>query len=208
MDAKEALRRYLEQRRELGESELVLDSLTVEDAMRMLGAANLKPGTGAGRAAPVSERAAPAPDRPAPVADVSSTRRAVESLPETADWRAAIRAAGGTTPNPVTPRKAAPDALSPEAKVAAAYLGPMLARKRAVAAGADDVVLLDYEGNIAESPISNVFAVSAGVLWTPPLGRVLRRAVFGNIDLLAGKERVPRARQIRAQREILEGLQA
>jgi hypothetical protein len=35
-------------------------------------------------------------------------------------------------------RKAAPEALSPEAKVAAAYLGPMLARKRAVAAGADD----------------------------------------------------------------------
>lgn len=70
-------------------------------------------------------------------------------------------------------RKAAPDALSPEAKVAAAYLGPMLARRRAVAAGSDDVVLLDHEGFIAESPISNVFAVSKGVLYTPPLGRVL-----------------------------------
>ena len=70
-------------------------------------------------------------------------------------------------------RKAAPEALSPEAKVAAAYLGPMLARKRAVAAGADDVVLLDDQGFIAESPISNVFAVKDGVLYTPPLGRVL-----------------------------------
>ena len=70
-------------------------------------------------------------------------------------------------------RKAAPEALSPEAKVAAAYLGPMLARRRAVAAGADDVVLLDDQGFIAESPISNVFAVKDGVLWTPPLGRVL-----------------------------------
>ena len=39
MDAREALRRYLEQRRELGESELVLDSLSVEEAMRLLGAA-------------------------------------------------------------------------------------------------------------------------------------------------------------------------
>ena len=39
MDAKEALRRYLEQRRELGESELVLDSLSVEDALRLIGAA-------------------------------------------------------------------------------------------------------------------------------------------------------------------------
>ena len=39
MDANDALRRYLEQRRELGESELVLDSLSVEEAMKLLGAA-------------------------------------------------------------------------------------------------------------------------------------------------------------------------
>ena len=70
-------------------------------------------------------------------------------------------------------RKAAAAALSPEAKVAAAYVGPMLARRRAVAAGADDVVLLDDEGNIAEAPVANVFAVCGGVLWSPPLGRVL-----------------------------------
>ncbi|MGH7652533.1 MAG: uracil-DNA glycosylase [Gemmatimonadaceae bacterium] len=38
MDARDLLRRYLEQRRELGESELVLDSLHVEDVMRLLGA--------------------------------------------------------------------------------------------------------------------------------------------------------------------------
>jgi uracil-DNA glycosylase family 4 len=41
MDAREALRRYLEQRRELGESELVLDSLSVEEALRLLGAAKM-----------------------------------------------------------------------------------------------------------------------------------------------------------------------
>ena len=39
MDARDLLRRYLEQRREQGESELVLDSLRVEDVMRLLGAA-------------------------------------------------------------------------------------------------------------------------------------------------------------------------
>ena len=36
MDAKERLRRYLEQRRELGESELVLDGLPVDDVMATL----------------------------------------------------------------------------------------------------------------------------------------------------------------------------
>ena len=38
MDARELLRRYLEQRRDLGESELVLDSMSVEDALALLGA--------------------------------------------------------------------------------------------------------------------------------------------------------------------------
>ncbi|MEP6905820.1 MAG: uracil-DNA glycosylase [Gemmatimonadales bacterium] len=38
MDAKERLRRYLEQRRDMGESELILDSMTVDDVMRAIGA--------------------------------------------------------------------------------------------------------------------------------------------------------------------------
>src|ERR671914_560517 len=36
VDPREQLRRYLEQRREMGESELVLDSLTVEEALRIV----------------------------------------------------------------------------------------------------------------------------------------------------------------------------
>jgi DNA polymerase len=39
VDAREQLRRYLEQRREAGETELVLDRLSVTDALRLLGAA-------------------------------------------------------------------------------------------------------------------------------------------------------------------------
>ena len=60
MDAgKSLLRRYLEQRRELGESELVLDGLKAEDVMRLLGATGMGaqiggerqrvPGAGEGR---------------------------------------------------------------------------------------------------------------------------------------------------------------
>jgi DNA polymerase len=37
MDARDKLRLYLEQRRELGESEMMLDSMTVEEALRALG---------------------------------------------------------------------------------------------------------------------------------------------------------------------------
>ncbi|MDB4935863.1 MAG: Branched-chain amino acid aminotransferase [Labilithrix sp.] len=88
-------------------------------------------------------------------------------------------------------RKASPSALSPEAKVAAAYLGPMLARRRAVAAGADDVVLLDDDGNIAEAPIANVFAVTNGTLRTPPLGRVLPGITRDAVLALALAEGIP-----------------
>ena len=43
MDAKELLRRYLEQRREMGESELVLDRLHVDEVLQMIGAAGSSP---------------------------------------------------------------------------------------------------------------------------------------------------------------------
>ncbi len=42
VDAKDRLRRYLEQRRELGESELVLDALSVDDLMSIIGAKAVK----------------------------------------------------------------------------------------------------------------------------------------------------------------------
>jgi uracil-DNA glycosylase family 4 len=71
VDAKDLLRRYLEQRRELGESELVLDALKVEDVMRLLGAAGEAP--------------IPSPRRP-------SIRDASSSEPQ--DWRASLREAG------------------------------------------------------------------------------------------------------------------
>ncbi len=44
MSAHEQLRRYLEQRRDMGESELVLDQLTVEDVMGIIGAKSAKSG--------------------------------------------------------------------------------------------------------------------------------------------------------------------
>jgi len=88
-------------------------------------------------------------------------------------------------------RKAAPEALSPEAKVAAAYLGPMLARRRAIAAGADDVVLLDFEGLVAEAPIANVFCVKEGTLCTPPLGRILPGITRDAVLAVALSENIP-----------------
>ncbi len=75
-DTEQLLRRYLEQRREMGERELVLDGLSVEEVMRLVGAPGgvrhaQSPGAAPpreGRAAPTRPATAmePSPVRPAP----------------------------------------------------------------------------------------------------------------------------------------------
>jgi uracil-DNA glycosylase family 4 len=78
VDAKALLRRYLEQRRELGESELVLDGLHVEDVMRLLGAAGNPSGA------------------------MQARRSIREIAPSVAqDWRTSLRDAGVNVDAPV-----------------------------------------------------------------------------------------------------------
>jgi uracil-DNA glycosylase len=112
MDAKERLRRYLEQRRELGESELVLDSLSVEDVMKMVGVKSAAP-KGSSAAVPpaakprgpvAADRAADAP-RPGEPHDVPVAPAVPPPEPgvrfdpgATTDWREALRNAGATRP--------------------------------------------------------------------------------------------------------------
>src|SRR4051812_46998187 len=86
MDPREQLRRYLEHRREMGDRELILDGMSVEDVMRILGA-----GVGA------SDPAAPASPRVSvqrPALPAEPREREDDSL-ATADWRDVLRAAGG-----------------------------------------------------------------------------------------------------------------
>lgn len=49
------------------------------------------------------------------------------------------------------------------------YLDNILARREAQAAGADDAILLNTAGNIAESTVANVFILVDGFMLTPPL---------------------------------------
>ena len=121
MDARARLQRYLEQRRELGETDLVLDRLDVEDVMRVLGAG--PPGSAArADAAPpgrqtgptaASTREAPAARAPQDAAGTAASQQtegtgAERSEPESAgprsreahdgtavDWRETLRASGG-----------------------------------------------------------------------------------------------------------------
>lgn len=103
MNARGLLRRYLEQRRELGETELVLDSLDVDEVMRLIGAA--------GRV-----RTTPKPQ--------PSLRQLAEEVADQdlTDWRDSLRQAGvnvdaasstreafAPAPTPTTSAESAPD---------------------------------------------------------------------------------------------------
>jgi branched-chain amino acid aminotransferase len=66
------------------------------------------------------------------------------------------------------------DILAPQAKVAANYTSPMAAKWAARRAGYDEIVLIDEDGFVAETPTANLFWVDrAGALRTAPDERVL-----------------------------------
>lgn len=110
MDAKERLRLYLEQRRDAGETELVLDSMSVEEVMRMLGAGSASGGR------PVERTVRP---EPASAATRADDRARPESAPPPTDWRQALRA---LDPRPVgeqgTPAPQGGDAARPPSAAA------------------------------------------------------------------------------------------
>ncbi len=123
MSAEDRLRRYLEQRREMGESELVLDGMTVDDVMKVLGAARTREAARP-REAPRAEAAAPPPTerlkaRPAPgrhdeagapTADADSPdASAPASHSPKADWREQLRAAGAAPAKPGAGARRAPE---------------------------------------------------------------------------------------------------
>jgi uracil-DNA glycosylase family 4 len=92
-DPRELLRRYLEQRRELGEREFVLDELSVEDAMRIVGAQRRE-------------------SRQAASNETPDVRRGDVGQPDVSgpdDWRTTLRAAGAA---PAVKKGERPDAQS------------------------------------------------------------------------------------------------
>ncbi len=100
MDARERLRIYLEQRRDMGESELVLDSMPVDDVLRLIADQGTAPVRGSSAAASKSGSATPprseAPEHPANWRDALSSIGA-ESPHAGASERATAK------PKPVAP---------------------------------------------------------------------------------------------------------
>ncbi|HYV97667.1 MAG TPA: uracil-DNA glycosylase family protein [Gemmatimonadaceae bacterium] len=130
MDARDLLRQYLEQRRELGESEFILDSLTVDDAMRALGVRAAPPETRS-RASERPKERAPQSQRPAspsqpPVTPPELRQRDVGGAPDADDWRAALQAAGAAPPPKASQPVAAPVVRTPAAPPPPTTEGPIV----------------------------------------------------------------------------------
>ena len=107
----------------------------------------------------------------------------------------------------VSVRRPAADALDPRIK-SLNYLNNVLAKREAVLRGADEGLILNAAGHIAEALVANVFAVRDGVLTTPPandgalegitrasvldiageLGIEAREATLGRFDLFSADE--------------------
>jgi branched-chain amino acid aminotransferase len=107
----------------------------------------------------------------------------------------------------VSLRKPAADALDPRVK-SLNYLNSVLAKREARLRGADEALILNGWGMVAEAAVANVFAVQRGELCTPPVsdgalagitrasvleiaradGIPVREMSMGRFDLLAADE--------------------
>ena len=104
--------------------------------------------------------------------------------------------AGGITLITSSVRRTAPDSLDPKIHHNN-LLTSILAKIEANVAGADDAVMLDHRGFVAETNATHIFLVSGGVLGTPtaaacPEG-ITRQAV---LDLAAERRHAGRGRRL------------
>ena len=88
-------------------------------------------------------------------------------------------------------RRNLPSALSPQIK-ATNFLNNILAKREAIAAGAFDSILLNWESHLTECTVSNLFFVRAGRLCTPALACGLLDGITRGIVLgLAQELKIP-----------------
>jgi DNA polymerase len=121
MDARDQLRRYIEQRREGGEHELMLDQLTVDDVLRIVGASAKSGAAAAPTSTPGGSHAS-------------------------ADWREVLRSSGAS-PDAGTRRRDAREAEAAAARPAATAPTAVLAR--GISVGAAELPTTDFGRSLA-----------------------------------------------------------
>jgi branched-chain amino acid aminotransferase len=85
-------------------------------------------------------------------------------------------------------RRNLPEALSPHIK-ATNFLNNILAKREAIAAGTFDSLLLNWNNELTECTVSNLFFVAGGILRTPAIECGILDGITRNIVLLLARER-------------------
>jgi len=83
-------------------------------------------------------------------------------------------------------RRISHTSLIPTAKGSGGYLNSVLAKQEALAAGHDEAIMLNDSGSVSEGSGMNLFVVSQGVVYTPPVSAGILEGITRNsvIELL------------------------
>ncbi len=104
----------------------------------------------------------------------------------------------------VSGRRPAPDVLDPRVK-SLNYLPSVLAKQEAVARGADEALVLNARGHVAEAAVANVFVVRDGALHTPPVtDGALEGITRASVLELARARAIPASERTLGRQDLLD----
>ena len=89
-----------------------------------------------------------------------------------------------------------------KAKICGNYATAQLAKMEAVAAGYDEAVLLDAQGNVTQGSGENIFLVRHGAVKTPPITAVLEGITRDSVLTLARERGVPVVEEVFTRDEL------
>ena len=141
-EAHDRLRQYLEQRRELGETEFVLDALSVEDALKVLTGREVTAARPMARSAEAGAR--PAAAAPPESVRTSPANKAAEAAAAGGDWREALRAVDAQPTDLSTPAILSKATLPPDASKSPSASGePRVVGANSSPSGLEHLTTLD-----------------------------------------------------------------
>jgi branched-chain amino acid aminotransferase len=84
-----------------------------------------------------------------------------------------------------------PKSIHFESKITGHYVNSILARSEAKSRGFDDAIMLDQNGNVAETSSANIFFEQNGCLFTPPLGHIFPGITRGTVFSICKQLGIP-----------------
>jgi len=91
-----------------------------------------------------------------------------------------------------------------QAKATGHYVNSILASQEAKAAGYDEALLSDVNGNIAEGPGANIFFEKDGILFTPSTGNILPGITRATVFEICEDQGVELIEKVCTQEELMQ----